>query len=130
MRVLLDTCGIIWAVSAPKELSKEARSLIENQDTEIFYSPMSCAEVAWGVQRKRIVIDRHWKLWFRHYVELNDWQCVPIDLAIVEEAYSLPEPFHSDPVDRLIVATARLHGLQVVTADRKILQYPHVRTVW
>jgi PIN domain nuclease of toxin-antitoxin system len=130
MRVLLDTCGIIWAVSAPKELSKEVRSLVENPETEIFYSPMSCAEVAWGVQRKRILRDRHWKLWFRYYVELNDWRCVPMDLAIVEEAYSLPEPFHSDPVDRLIVATARLHGLQVVTADRKMLQYPHVQTVW
>jgi PIN domain nuclease of toxin-antitoxin system len=130
MRVLLDTCAIIWAVSMSKKLSKKARSVIEDPEAEIFYSPMSCAEVAWGVQRKRIVIDRHWKLWFRHYVELNGWQCVPIDLDIVEEAYSLPEPFHSDPVDRLIVATARLQGLQVMTADQKILLYPHVQTVW
>ncbi len=91
---------------------------------------MSCAEIAWAVERKRIVLDRHWKLWFRHYVDQSGWECLPIDLDIVEEAYSLPDPFHADPVDRLIVATARIHGLHVITADPKILSYPHVRTLW
>jgi PIN domain nuclease of toxin-antitoxin system len=76
------------------------------------------------------VIDRHWKLWFRYHVDLNGWEGVPIDLEIVEEAYSLPEPFHSDPVDRLLVATARLGDFRLVTGDEKILAYPHVRTIW
>jgi PIN domain nuclease of toxin-antitoxin system len=47
-----------------------------------------------------------------------------------EEAYSLPEPFHPDLVDRIMVATARVHDLVPLTADRKILDYPHVRSAW
>jgi PIN domain nuclease of toxin-antitoxin system len=86
--------------------------------------------VAWAVARKRLVLDRHWKLWFRHYVGRSGWEGVPIDLDIVEEAYSLAEPFHDDPVDRILVATARMHGMQLITADEKILSYPHVRTLW
>jgi PIN domain nuclease of toxin-antitoxin system len=33
-------------------------------------------------------------------------------------------------VDRLLVATARIHGLRLITADEKILAYPHVHTLW
>jgi len=130
MRVLLDTCAIVWAVAVPDELSSKARSVLENPETEAFYCPMSCAEIAWAVARRRIALDRHWKLWFRHHVEAAGWGCLPIDLDTVEEAYSLPEPFHADPVDRLLVATARTQGLHLVTADEKILSYPHVRTLW
>ena len=130
MKLLLDTCTIIWVVSAPRELSRDAKIALQNPDADIAYSPMSCTEVAWAVQRKKISIDRHWKPWFRHYVDLNGWKPMLIDLEIVEEAYSLPEPFHSDPIDRLLVATARLHDFHLVTGDKKILKYPHVRTVW
>ncbi len=130
MKVLLDTSTIIRAVAIPAELSAKVRSVLKDSETEAFYCPMSCAELAWAVARKRIELDRHWKLWFRHYVDEMGWGCLPVDLEIVEEAYSLPEPFHADPVDRLLVATARLHGLRLITADEKILAYPHVRTLW
>jgi PIN domain nuclease of toxin-antitoxin system len=48
----------------------------------------------------------------------------------MEEAFSLPSPFHADPADRMLVATARPHGLAILTADRRILDYPHVETCW
>ena len=130
MKLILDTCAIIWIVAGSNKLSEGARKQIAGSGDAIYYSPISCAEVSWAAERGRITIDRHWKLWFRHYVDLNGWEPLPIDLDVVEEAYSLPPPFHDDPVDRLIVATARVHGLTVVTGDRKILQYPHVRTLW
>lgn len=38
--------------------------------------------------------------------------------------------FHEDAADRLIVATARRHVVPVVTADAKIRDYPHVRSIW
>jgi len=75
-------------------------------------------------------LDQHWKVWFRHHLDVNGWECLPLDLAVMEEAYSLPPSFHADPADRSIVATARIHGLSIVTGDRKILAYPHVETCW
>ena len=63
-------------------------------------SAISCAEIACAAERGRIEIDRHWRLWFRHYVELNGWTILPIELESVEEAYALPAPFHRDPADR------------------------------
>ena len=130
MKVVLDTCAIIWAISDPPQLSESAARVLQATDTEVCVSAICCAEIACATARGRIAIDRHWRHWFRHYVELNGWTVAPIDLETVEEAYALPEPFHRDPADRIIVASARLNGAPVVTADARILDYPHVKTVW
>ena len=46
-----------------------------------------------------------------------------------KQAYSLPEYSHRDPADRIIIATARILRCPLVTADRRILDYPHVDAV-
>ena len=130
MRIILDTCAVIWAVSEPEKLSDNGKRSLTHPEAEVFVSVITCAEIACAVERGRIEIDRHWKSWFRTYTELNGWQIVPIDLGVMEEAYSLPEYSHRDPADRIIVATARKLRLQIVTADRRMLDYPHVETVW
>ena len=130
MKLLLDTCCIIWAISEPSSLSKTAKTLLTADESDIGVSVISAAEIACAAERGRIVIDRHWKKWFRYYVGLNGWQVEDIDLDIMEEAYSLPEAFHADPADRMIAATARLKGYTIVTADKKILKYPHVKSTW
>jgi PIN domain nuclease of toxin-antitoxin system len=47
--------------------------------------------------------------------------------SIAVESTILPSEFHKDPADRLIVATARVHDCPLMTADAKILAYPHVK---
>ena len=130
MKLLPDTCCIIWAISQPAALSQSAKTLLIADESEIHVSVISVAEIACAVERGRIVIDLHWKKWFRHYVNLNEWQVDSIDLDIMEESYSLPETFHADPADRIITATARLKNYTLLTADRKILSYPHVNAIW
>jgi len=130
MKLLLDTCCIIWAVSEPSAISKNARVLLTGNESEVFVSVISVAELACAVERKRIIIDRHWKKWFRYYIDLNCWQVENISLEIMEEAYSLPDTFHADPADRIITATARLNNFTILTADNKILSYPHVNSAW
>lgn len=130
MKLLLDTCCIIWAVSDPSALSKDAKRLLAAAESEIYVSVISAAEIACGVERRRIIIDRHWKSWFRYYIDLNRWQVENINLEIMEEAYSLPDAFHADPADRIITATARLNNYTILTADEKIISYPHVKTAW
>ena len=50
--------------------------------------------------------------------------------AIALGAYQLPGEFHSDPADRMIVATARHLNATLVTRDEKIRAYSHVRSLW
>ncbi len=91
---------------------------------------MVCAELCCLQERKRIAIRGHWRIWFNRCLEVNRWRVLDITLPVIQEAYSLPEHFHRDPADRILVATARLHALTIVTADRRILDYPHVNTLW
>lgn len=130
MRILLDTCAILWGILEPECLGERARQVMSAHDTEVYVSPLSCAEIACLVERGRVALGRHWKPWFNHFVALNAWNLVDIDLRIVQEAYSLPDRFHQDPADRILTATARVHDLALVTGDRKLLDYPHVVTVW
>lgn len=130
MNLLLDTCAVLWSVSAPDRLTETARNALESPENTVSVCAISCAEIACGVDRGRIELDRHWKTWFRHYLDVNGWACLPIDQPVMEEAYSLPAPFHADPADRTIVAAARIHGMAVVTGDRRILAYPHVEHCW
>ena len=130
MKLLLDTCCIIWAVSEPSAISKAVEALLTADESEIFVSAISIAELACAVEGQRLAIDRHWKKWFRYYSDLNGWQVENISLEIMEEAYSLPDAFHSDLADRIITATARLNHCTILTADKKILAYPHVDSLW
>jgi len=129
MKVLLDTCAILWCVSDPSNLSQTARDILSHRDTEVSYSAISAAEIACLSQRGRISLDRHWRLWFKHFTEINGWQAMDIDVDTLFEAYSLCDWSFQDPADRIIIGTARLHGQTIVTGDRRILDYPHVPTI-
>ena len=85
MKLLLDTCCIIWAVSAPASLSRTVISLLEADDSEISVSPISSAEIACAESRGRIKLNQHWKIWFRHYIELNKWDLIDINLSIIKK---------------------------------------------
>ena len=54
-------------------------------------------------------------------------QLLPLTPEIAIESTRLPGPFHKDPAGRILVATARVLNLPVVTEDQKILSYPHIR---
>jgi PIN domain nuclease of toxin-antitoxin system len=50
--------------------------------------------------------------------------------AILIDSSSLPQPFHGDPADQMIVASARHTRSVIVTKDRKLRDYPHTQTIW
>jgi len=130
MNVLLDTCAIIWAVCFPERIPAASCRVLKDEATMVHVSPISAAEIACACERGKLQLDRHWKRWFRHFTELNGWILLPIRLAEIEEAWSLPGTFHQDPADRIIVASARCHKLAVITGDKLILDYPHVDILW
>jgi PIN domain nuclease of toxin-antitoxin system len=126
VKLLLDTCAILHFSAAPERLSSSSLSRITAADTEIWCSAISIGEIACLQERGRIEIDGHWKTWFRTLLEVNGWNLAPISGEIVEEAWSLPEPIHRDPADRILIATSRIRRMPLVTTDRLILDYPHV----
>ena len=120
--ILLDTHVLLWWRLGFFRLGAKARSTIDHawQSGEICVSAFSFWEVALLKDRGRIRFSEDVGVWRREQLEQGMAE-IPVDGAISIRAISLID-FHRDPADRLIVATA-LEGHQLVTADRRILDW-------
>ncbi len=82
------------------------------------------------VTRGRINLKIDPKHWLNNALSKSGLKVIELTPEIAIESCSLPGDFHKDPADRIIVATARTHNLTLLTKDIKILEYPHVKTLW
>lgn len=64
--------------------------------------------------------------WFRLASPYNLIKVFHLSPEVAIESTRLPGTFHPDPADRIIVATARVHSLTIITSDTKIRNYPHI----
>jgi PIN domain nuclease of toxin-antitoxin system len=129
--IVLDTHALVWWVS-DQRLSPDAAAAIsaELEGGSILVSSITAWELALLVRRDKLELSTDLQLWLSTAEQVRGVRFVPIDNAIAVASIELPGTFHSDPADRIIVATARTLGADLITADQKIRAYPHVRTVW
>ena len=128
--ILLDTHAWVWWVHGDARLSEEQREMLDVRTVEgIGVSIISCWEVAKLVEYGRLKLPQDVAEWLGVALVYPGVRLLDLTPAIVVESTRLPEPFHKDPADQMIVATARIHDYPIATADDKILNYPHVRTV-
>lgn len=122
---LLDTCAWIDAFSAPELLKPSIRKLLNTQRVAHVAS-ISLLEVARKEARGDLLFGMPLADWFRIALPRNRVKVIEISPEVSIDSTRLPEWDHKDPGDRLVIATARVHRLTVLTSDRKILSYPHV----
>lgn len=130
--IVLDTHTWVWFVSNPELLSKKAKKTIERAvaDNNVFISSISAWEVALLTSKKRLLLSMEVADWIKKSEMLPFVNFIPVDNSIAVKSVNLPQPFHSDPADRIIVATAISLGASLITKDERILKYPHVKTIW
>lgn len=120
--IVLDTHAWIWWVNEAEEVGKcQWRELVRGAD-HVAVSSISCFEVAWLAQHGRIKIHLPMQEWFNKASSGSGIEIHDITPQIAETAVTLPE-HHSDPQDRLIMATAIVHGAQLISADGKFEAY-------
>jgi PIN domain nuclease of toxin-antitoxin system len=127
--VLLDTCAVIWLASG-EPLSPAATFAIVSAGLAdgVFVSTISAWEIGL-LSRPRpgrppmVQCLPDAKTWFARFLAGPGIKETLLSPAIAIDASCLPGDFHADPMDRLIVATARHLGSPVVTRDRKIISY-------
>ena len=90
---------------------------------------ISVWEVAKLVEVGRLVLLKPLGEWVESALGYPGVILQAITPAIAVGSTRLPAPFHRDPADQLLVATARALDVPIVTADGQILAYPHVRTI-
>ena len=126
MKLLLDTCTVIWLMTGERPLPARVRAALA--DADVMLSAASSWEIAIkyakGVLRLHEPPDRLVPATRARY----GFAPLPIDEESALHIGKLP-PLHADPFDRMLVSQAIVHGLTIVTPDPLVTQYP-ARTIW
>lgn len=127
--IILDTHAWVWWVHGDPRLSPDDIASIDAQSAiGIGIAAISCWEVAKLVEYGRLRLPRPLDEWMGSALAYPGVSQIPMTPDICIESTQLPPPFHRDPADQLIVATARRLGAVLLTADQRILGYPHVQS--
>ena len=129
--ILLDTHVWWWSLTEPENLSKTAITTIkQTKSDQRMITSISIWEFAMMAAKKRIRLKVSVAKWLSRALKETGLGVIEISPEIAIDACNLPGNFHKDLADRLIVATARVNNLRLVTKDEKMLAYPHVDAVW
>ncbi len=128
--IVLDTHVLLWWALDPDRLSATATAkLAEVERRGGFASSISIWELGVKVQRGKLDLGISVEDFARRVERSAIVELLPVNTATwlrsVDLAWS-----HRDPADRVIVATALLRGVPVLTADDTIRQFSGVASVW
>lgn len=126
---------LVWEVIDPGRLSRVASSAIDREidDQEpLGLSAFSLVEVAYAVEKASNPLstaDREAILRFLGEAECP-FEILPVDAAVATHVSQVPRAVNADPGDRIIVATAEIHRLEIISSDRQIPRMTSQRVVW
>ena len=116
----------------PQKLSQRVKGLIGNAEMydEILLSAISPWEFSKLLEKKRLGISCDPVEWINTALDMPKLRLVPLSPVLSYRSTVLPQPFHNDPADQIIVATAREENATILTKDERILAYKNVRSFW
>ena len=132
VRYLLDTHVLLWWLTEPKNLSKEQLRVLrdcERRSEPVALSTVTLMEIAvvFGRgSRRKDAFDAERVL---DQIESADTlELIPVDIGVAREIAALGDSLR-DPIDRAILATARVHNLRLITSDERLIASGLVRTI-
>lgn len=130
--ILLDTHAWLWLCIQPKKLSRPATRAIERaaRSGELAVASITLLEAAWLFAKGRIRTAGTVASSVSDVLEASTASVLEITAEIAATAAQLPDTVPPDPADRLIVATAIVHAIPLVTKDKRIQESSVCRVVW
>lgn len=107
------------------ELKEIHQQLINQtaQESTVGIAAISLWEISMLTKKGRIRLEKPLLIWINEALSLPGIELIPLTPEIAVENSQLPDEFHGDPADRLLIATARISGMVLLTRDEKILDY-------
>lgn len=123
--VLLDTHVWLWYTGGSDEISNRLKKNINQclHQNKAYIAAITLWEIAMLEKKERIILEMPYLEWINKSIELTRIQVCPLNAKIANESVNLPGKFHEDPADRMIVASARINALTLITRDKSILTY-------
>ena len=133
--VLADTHAIVWWLADDRaKLSEAASSALADADESdgIFVSAITLLDLWYATQKRDrpITADQLSALDEAIADPAVNVHVLPVTAVDARAAWEPSREELRDPFDRLILATARVRGLVLVTADAQLRSVESVETVW
>ncbi len=130
--IVVDTHALIWDALTPNRLSPQAQAALAlaNQQDGILIADISLWEIAMLIQRGRIQIATDCHAFLNLLLQANKSRVMPISPQIAAQSMQLPVTINKDPADRLIVATALVENVPLLTADHNLRAAAPVKIIW
>src|SRR4051794_33005812 len=131
VKALLDTHILLWWFDSISRLSPQQEEILRGATEEepLWVSDISLWEIATLSSLRRIELSLPLREWLEQATAPPLVQRLPITPAVAAEVAALPDSFHRDPADRIIVASARVLGATLLTRDSRIIESAVVPTV-
>jgi len=126
-KLLLDSHTLLWFFEEDPKLPKLVKDLIEDRDTFVAVSIVSFWELSIKQSIGKLKLAKSIAEMF-HECEKQDISIIPISQQEIIEIGNLPFK-HRDPFDRMIIATAQINALEILSADIEFDAYPIIR-IW
>ena len=126
MKYLLDTHIWLWSLLAPEKLKSAIVQVLEDQENELFISPITVWETLVLAEKGRIELAPSPSAWVIEALERSPVKETPLSHNIAIKSRSIELP-HQDPADRFIAATAWEHDLILITEDEKLQSAAHIK---
>ena len=128
--IVIDTHIWVWWVHGDANLTQQQLTWLQQYESQgLGVSAISCWEVAKLVEYNRLTLPCPVDDWMTQALAYPGVRLLDLTPRIATESAQLPAGFHRDPADQIIVATTRVYNCPLLTADAKILAYPHVTTL-
>jgi len=125
MAYLLDTHALIWYFENEGNLSHKAEDLIDDPANSIYVSAATLWEIAIKVGLGKLDVNFDLLL---SQVEQAGFFVVQTKNSYLQELIAMPQ-IHKDPFDRLLIATAKIEKMILITTDENIHKY-NVNWLW
>ena len=121
MRILLDTCALLWWTLDPKKINLKALNTL-NQQEILWVNSISIWEIGLKVKNQKLDIGMPIETFVAELKKLNMLEIVPINTQLWLANLALSWE-HRDPADRTIVATAKELNAHIATTDQTMIAY-------
>ena len=123
--LLLDTCAAVFISSGEPVADAALTAMHQAHQTResIYVSPITAWEIGMLMSRRKLTSPLPPSRWFRQLLEAPGLRLADMSPDVLIASSFLPGDPPRDPVDRILVATAREHGYRLVTRDDHLLRY-------
>lgn len=131
LRFLLDTQIVIRGLVEPHKLSRDQIRVLQQASAlnePLGVSDVTLLEIALLLQPDKRRLNVRLEDLLGEFARRPIFQMLPITLEIAPEIAAIVRTLR-DPLDSTIVATARVHGLRLLTSDRRIIESKLVAVV-